>query len=365
MDEDILPTPELVATVQPLPFEYDKDDSRVNTILYQVAMFCGKTFTEVPQNPDEEPGVPVLLDDEEKPIDPDDPDKEGQIDPDIPGEKYPEGTSEEPNPDLDKLREQYQQALARNLEEKKSYWSVLWQVIRLISVYSCWTDSFDDTFILQHRYQTFDMEQLKACFKNSCKCKLNQPIRINILYAPLDNRPQTETDSILDKPVPAFIDGKIEYINCNGEIVTEFLSSVYLESHYNANTQQLTINPNDFDIFYSNKCECPENISIEIHYNAGYLTIPPALLPLICQLIGRINDATVPLSDCAGSTTQVSGLLKSKKVGNVQYTWSDNETEASKTQAIFTQIFNLSSLAELNSISRCPIVNEQSAGVVI
>ena len=156
-DEKLNLTPEIVATIPPLPHQYDPEDSRVVSILETVSSFCGAEFTEVPQNPDEEPGVPVPLinDEEEKPkpgdpdfvIDPDDPDKTGQIDPDTPGNPYPDWPSDE----LDKLREAYQTALAKNLEEKSDYWAKLWQVIRLISTMGCWTESHDDTFIIQYR----------------------------------------------------------------------------------------------------------------------------------------------------------------------------------------------------------------------
>lgn len=391
---DNLPMPQEVAIIPPLPYIYTDDDetrdSRVDAILDQVAEFCEKEFTEVPpdsdgtdnpnydpndpdnpENPPKEGGDIMPLDDDnetgEKPkpgdpdfvIDPDDPDKEGQIDPDIPGEPYPEQTDE-----LDKLRQAYKEAKEKNLEEKKSYWSVLWQVIRFISDYTCWTESYNDTFILQARTQTYTMSQLPYCSQFLCNCRINKPIDLPLTYAPLDQADLTDF-FWQDCQVKAFIRGSIEYMNRDGEFVIEPISNEYLQSHYNPHTQKIVISPKDFEAFYAGKCECPEDITIIIHYNAGYLTIPPALLPLICQLIGRIEDSKKPLSDCHAAMTQVAGLLKSKKVGNIQYTWSDNDTESQKTQALFTQIYNIASVAELEGLSRCAIVNVEEAGDVI
>lgn len=326
MDEPNLPTPALIAAIPPLPYIYDEEDSRCVAILNQVAEFCGAEFTEVPPNP--------------------------------------EGTGEEPNPDLDDLRKKYQEALTQNLKEKSSYWSILWQVIRLLSVYSCWNEEIFDTFILQVRVQSVNMEQLPYCTKCTYSCQFNKPITIELDYAPVDPRPQNENDEQGEQMKP-FIDGEIQWVDRSGSLHSEPITQEYLNSHYVSAREQIIISPDDFEAFYSGKCECPADITILFRYNAGYLTIPSALLPIICQLISRINDTKLPLSDCASAMTQVCGLLKSKKIGNVQYTWSEADNEMSKTQALITELYNVGNIAELAAISRCDIINVESAGYVI
>lgn len=371
MEENQTPTPELISIIPPLPYKYDPEDERVNAILDEVAEFCGHEFTEVPQNPDEEPGAPMPLadSDDEKPqpgdpdfvIDPDGPDETGQIDPDKPGEPYPEQTDE-----LDKLREEYKAAKAKNLEEKESYWAILWQVIRLISDATCWTNSYDDTFIMQHRTQEHKAVQLGYCefAKNKCVCV--PPTQYQLFYAPVESCDETD-DNPMEKThkVKPFIGGEIHYTDEVGEYQIEKIPQEYLNSHYNPHTEKVTINPADFESLVAKRCECLQEVDIVLHYNAGYCSIPKALLPLICQLINKIEDSKQSINECAGAMTQVAGLLKSKKVGNIQYSWSDKDTEASKTQALFTQIYNLANVAELFSISRCDIINIEEAGEVI
>lgn len=364
-------TPEEIAIVPALSYNYDENDDRVNAILDEVAEFCGHEFTVVPPNPDEEPGVPVAQAEEgaqpgdpDFEIDSDDPDKTGQIDPDKPGEPYPEQTDE-----LDKLREAYNTAKAKNLEEKQSYWALLWQVIRLLSDATCWTDSFDDTFIYQHRSQTEQIIQKPRCCKfGNNKCA--NWTKIKLLYAPLDDICiKADND---DNPMERlhnskpFMGGEFHYFNSDGEYTSVPISAKYLNKHYNMHTQQVTIMGADFpDILTFAPCACPEAVDVVLYYNAGYCTIPKALLPLVCQLIAKIEESKVSINECASAMTQVSGLLKSKKVGNIQYAWSDKDTEQSKTQALFTQIYNLANVAELFAISRCAIANQPIAGEVV
>lgn len=382
-EEPILPTPELISIVPALPYEYKEDDERVNAIIDQVAEFCGKEFTVVPPNPDGEKnpetgeiegGVPVPLDEEEeekpKPgdpdfvIDPDDPDKTGQIDPDIPGTQPDDGTSYDT---MDKLREEYKAAYEKNQQERAEYWAFLWQVLRLISDVTCWTDSFDDTFIYQHRSQTHTIEQKPRCCPCNGKCA--QWTKFKLWYAPVVNcdvASEDITPQEREHRVKPFIGGEFHYVDADGEYQVEKIDQKYLNKHYNVHTQEVTIRAMDFPeiLTYSN-CDCPQTVDLVLHYNAGYCTIPPALLPLICQLLHKIEDSKQSINDCAGAMTQVAGLLKSKKVGNVQYSWSDKDTELSKTQALFTEIYNIANVAELFAISRCEIINVEEAGDVI
>lgn len=368
--ENNTPTPQVIAAIPPLPYVYDETDSRVVEILENVSTFCGKEFTLVPPNPDGEKdpetgevegGVPVPLT-EEEPTEPTEEDNGS-------AEKYPEGTGEEPNPDLDALRVAYQAALKANTEEKTTYWAILWQVLRLISTMGCWTESHDDTFILQHRKQVFSAKQANGCCRACCNCDEDQ-IVIPIEYAPLEKHPDTDKN-IWEQELDAkpFIGGVITVI-IGGVRQEVKLDSEYLNEHYDHYTQKLYIMREDFpEILFNNRndccCLCERDLTITLHYNAGYYTIPQTLLPLICQLMGKIEDSKQPLSDCTAALTQVSGLLKSMKTGNIQYTWADNDEKLANTQNLWAEIYNIATMGELFSISRCEIINKEVAGEVI
>jgi len=367
-DEELNQTPAITAMIPPLPSSYSPDDDRINAILNEVSTFCGMKFTEVPPNPDDEEGGGGIM-----PLDDtlaeDDNDKNGDGIPDVedpgsPSEPYPEGPSEE----LDKLREAYKIAYEQNLEEKKDYWAKLWQVIRLISTMGCWTESHDDTFIVQYRVQRYEAEQVSGCTRNCCKCD-DDTIVIPIEYAPLELN-QSEDKNPIEQQFDAkpFIKGVISVI-VDGKREEKVINQEYLNERYDPYTQKLYISREDFpEILYANGrccCLCLRKLTITLWYNAGYYAIPSSILPLVCQLMGKIEDSKKPLSDCTAAVTQVSGLLKSMKTGNIQYAWSDNNNVLGNTQALFTEIYNVASMAELFGLSRCDVVSHEEAGDVI
>lgn len=337
---------QVIETIPPLAFEYDPEDTRIQDTIDRVAGFCGFEFTEVPQNPDEEPGVPVPLADATPEVDvkPEEP-EEGEKDQDYGGnehdnsgaEPYPEMTDE-----MDKLREAYKEALEEYHDERKSYWGRLWQVIRFISSITCWTDGPYDTFFTQVRKQVYEAVQTNACRPNCCGCDPDE-IVIPLDYNPLDH----------DQP---FIDGWIT-VFINGQPVKEKIPYQYLADHYDWARNELHIIRDDFPdtLLYRGGvcCLCRRKLSITLLYNAGYREIPAGLLPLLCPLMAKMEDAKMGMSDCANAMTQVAGYLKMKKVGNIQYQWSDADNNTQKTLALVTDLYNLASLDEVMALSRC------------
>lgn len=367
LDEPQIPA--ITAMIRPLPYTYDPEDSRVTAILDEAAAFCGMEFTEVPPNPDsEEEGGDVMPLDGDTPVEEEDNDKNHDGIPDIeepasPAEPYPEQTDE-----LDKMREAYKNALAKNTAEKEEYWAILWQVIRLISTMGCWTESHDDTFIIQYRTQQYAAEQASSCTCHCCKCD-EDVIVIPIDYAPLEINPDESLNPIEKKmTAKPFIKGVISVV-VNGKREEVTIDQEYLNERYDPYTQKLYINREDFPELLYNQgrccCLCLRKLTITLWYNAGYYGIPKTLLPLVCQLVGKIKDSKKPLSDCEAAVTQVCGLLKSMKTGNIQYAWSDNDSKLANTQALFTEIYNIASMTELFGLSRCDIINQEEAGDVI
>ncbi len=361
-------TPAITEMIPPLPYVYDPEDERTNMILDEVAAFCGAEFTEVPPDPDDEEGGGDIMPLDDEPAE-DDNDKNHDGIPDVedpgsPAEPYPEGPSEE----LDKLREAYKTALAKNIAEKEEYWAILWQVIRLISTMGCWTESHDDTFIVQYRTQQYIAEQASSCTCHCCKCD-EDTIVIPIDYAPLQLHPDDDKNPVEKKfDARPFIKGVISVV-VDGKREEATIDQEYLNDRYDPYTQKLYINREDFpEVLYDQGrccCLCLRKLTITLWYNAGYYGIPKTLLPLVCQLMGKIKDSKKPLSDCEAAVTQVSGLLKSMKTGNIQYAWSDRDNKLANTQALFTEIYNIASMAELFGLSRCDIINQEEAGDVI
>lgn len=222
---------------EPVAYIYDPNDTRIVHITDQVIDFCGYEMTEVPQNPDEEPGVPVPLadDGEQKPqpgdpdfkIDPDDPDKTGQIDPDAPGNQPDDNTGDDA---LDKLREEYKLAKEQNLKEREELWPKIWQAIRYISHLACWTDTDNDTFLTSIRHQIEHVSAKCTCTARCCECDDNV-IAIKLDYWPVPKHPFSI----------AHLSGVY-----GGEIIREVIDHEYLNDHYDRANNVLYINRRDY-----------------------------------------------------------------------------------------------------------------------
>lgn len=227
-------------------------------------------------------------------------------------------------------------------------WAKIWLVLRLFSMVTCWTDGVDDLFLMQTRKQQTTTKQLCGCRRDCCNCDEDQ-IVIPLEFAPL-----------YDDEGCMYVNGTISVV-INGKVHREEIPTDYLYEHTDPFTNKLYIMREDFPdiLLWHNKCccLCRRECTITIEYNAGYDILPDGLLPLICPLLTKIDSAKVGLSDCAAAMTQVVGLLKRKKVGNVEYEWSDNDSDTAVTQALFTDLFDVAMLAELEAISRCDDAN--------
>lgn len=224
------------------------------------------------------------------------------------------------------------------------FWSKIWLVLRFLSLVTCWTDSIDDLFIMQTRTQQATARELCGCKPHCCNCD-DDNIVIPLDYAPL-----------YDNPDCMYVSGVISVV-INGKVKRVEIPTDYLYEHTDPYTNKLYIMRDDFpELLYNHNqccCLCKRELTITLRYNAGYELLPKGLLPAICPLLSKIDSAKVGLNDCAAAMTQVVGLLKRKKVGNVEYEWSDNDSDTAITQSLLTDLFDVSLLAEIQSISRC------------
>lgn len=223
-------------------------------------------------------------------------------------------------------------------------WAKVWLILRLFSLVTCWTDGTDDLFLMQTRKQQTTTKQICGCRRDCCNCDADQ-IVVPLEYAPL-----------YDDEECMYVGGTISVV-INGRVVREEIPADYLYEHTDPYTGKLYIMRDDFPntLLWNHRCccLCRRHCTITIEYNAGYDILPDGLLPLICPLLTKIDSAKIGLADCAAAMTQVVGLLKRKKVGNVEYEWSDRDSDTAVTQALFTDLFDVAMLAELEAISRC------------
>lgn len=223
-------------------------------------------------------------------------------------------------------------------------WKKIWLTLRFLSLSTCWTDGVDDLFIMQTRTQQATANELCGCKPHCCNCDEDQ-IVIPLDYAPLLD---DEKCMYVGATMSVVIGGKVKKVDIDPE---------YLYEHTDPFTNKLYIMRDDFpDLLYNHSqccCLCKRRLTITLKYNAGYELLPVGLLPAICPLLSKIDSAKIGLNDCAAAMTQVVGLLKRKKVGNVEYEWSDTDSDTAKTQTLLTDLFNVAVIAEIQSISRC------------
>lgn len=233
---------------------------------------------------------------------------------------------------------------AKLREEKEAYWTALWQVIRFISNITCWTEQADDTFIMQTRVQYFDVAQVCGCRPGCCHCDEN------VVEIPLDFAPVQGEEPFVSGKLTVFVNGKPK---------TKEISAEYLNEHYDEASGKVYLDRSDFDdmLMFRGKCccLCRRNVKIQLKYNAGYTALPVGLLTVICPLMTKIEESKSGLNECANAMTQVSGALRFKKVGNIQYQWSDTESNSQKTYSLYTDLYNLATVDEVYALSRCMI----------
>lgn len=231
-------------------------------------------------------------------------------------------------------------------------WAYIWQAVRRLSLITCWAEKNDDTLLLQHRTQVYSVKQENACCRGCCCCD-EDLVKVPLAYEPV--------------PEKGYISGKIS-VRINGREVTEVIPQDYLFEHTDWETGTLYIDRADFPntLLYKNSCccLCNRDARITLKYNAGYEAIPVGMLPAVCEMIKKIDTDTSDV--CATATTKVSGLLKRKKVGNVEYEWDTNNKKVYDTDILFTELNNMGLLGEVMVYNRCAIAEvETKTGEVV
>lgn len=231
-------------------------------------------------------------------------------------------------------------------------WAYIWQVLRRLSLLTCWAEKADDTFVLQVRTQNFSVKQVNKCCRKCCRCD-EDVIRVPLAYEPV--------------PEQGYVSGKMTLV-IGGRLVTEILDPEYLAEHTDWETGILYINREDFPTLLLYKgsccCLCNRDVRITLVYNAGYRILPNGILPVVCKLIDQVDTDTS--DNCATAMTEVSGLLKRKKVGNVEYEWDASDKSSYTLDKLIAELNTLGVLSEVMVYSRCSIAEpEEETGEVV
>lgn len=234
----------------------------------------------------------------------------------------------------------------------KDTWAYIWQVLRRLSLLTCWAEEANDTFLLQVRTQHFSVKQVNACCRGCCRCD-DDVLKVPLAYEPV--------------PEQGYVSGKMTLV-IGGHLVTEVLDTEYLAEHTDWETGILYINREDFPnlLLYRGSCccLCNRDVRITLVYNAGYEVLPSGILPTICALLEKVDTDTS--DNCASAMSEVSGLLKRKKVGNVEYEWDTSDDSAYTVDKLLAELNTLGVLGEVMVYSRCSIAEpDEVTGEVV
>lgn len=235
-------------------------------------------------------------------------------------------------------------------QEDKDTWAYIWQVLRRLSIITCWADKPEDTFIVQTRTQKFSAKQVNGCCRGCCNCDED------IVKVPLEF-----------EPAIGYISGNISVV-IGGKPITQEIPLEYLNEHTDWEAGILYINREDFPniLLYRENCccLCNRDLRITLVYNSGFEMIPNGMLPVVCKFINSVDTDTT--DSCASNMTSTAGALKRKKVGNVEYEWSDKDDSTYTVNKLLAELNTLGVLGEVMAYARCNVAEEEGdTGVVV
>ena len=144
------------------------------------------------------------------------------------------------------------------------------ELIHLISIMTCWTNSLCETFLNGMREEIFDAERVNLC---TCDRGL---LEFEPFYVPI--YPETITAQLV---VQNGIEDTVIDISENDIGYSETFAHIRI----------------DYQKYLSQQsdCYCPENAKIIVRYVAGYEELPECLLPIFCDMLHIIYDK----NDCS------------------------------------------------------------------
>lgn len=206
--------------------------------------------------------------------------------------------------------------------------SVAVELVRLLSLSSCWTRETCETLLTSQRVERVPM----PCRK--CGCCGNIEHFVPYYSANVNNVEVyvvTQSGLLTERTKLDHCDVGVTDINGYTEILVDL--SDYVKSC---------------------SCNACDVQMLEFVYDAGYDLLPDCLFPDVCDLIKTITASKLGcggLDDCCSmSQPELGYVLKTKKVGELSWTWSQ---DTSSIEYIYNQLIIGNRLKNLGMISLC------------
>lgn len=207
------------------------------------------------------------------------------------------------------------------------------ELIHLISIMTCWTNSLCETFLNGEREEIFDAERV-----NSCTCDRGM-LEFEPFYIPI--YPETITAKLIIQK----------------GVTDEVIEIAEEDIGYSETFGNVRINYQKY--LTGDDCCCPENAKLVIRYVAGYEELPECLLPLFCDMLHIIYDK----NDC--SCDKCQNCTQKYSDDEVEILESNDVTIEINIQKTFTSLIHYAYTKSLGLMSLCGRKQYRIWGVVV
>lgn len=208
--------------------------------------------------------------------------------------------------------------------------AMLDRLFSLLSISLCWNSETCSTFLKGNREETFDYVNDSCMTCKPCERYKKYPLFWYTKGADIEI-------------------SEVKLITYSGLAQTE---TIFSENQYVLRKNTLII---DSTLLPSNCCTCScDEFELVVSYISGYEQLPTCILPVICDLLtsmslslqgcGSINDC------CQMRKPKAWQILKSKKLGEIAYTWEIDKTQVSY---LYNQMFTQSMIQQIAQLSCC------------
>lgn len=217
--------------------------------------------------------------------------------------------------------------------------SVANELIRMLSLSACWTRDVCETLLTSQRTELIPM----PCRKCGCCGNIE---RFTPYYS-------------------ANVDDVEVYVITQRGLVTERVRV----DHFDVAVTEVFGYPEILvDLSnYAKSCSCRtcDNMTLEFVYTAGYDSLPECLFPEVCELVKTITASKSGCGGldecCAMSQPEVGYVLKTKKVGELSWSWTQDQTSI---DYIYNQLYISGKLKSLGMISLCGTESDEYSSLL-
>lgn len=202
------------------------------------------------------------------------------------------------------------------------------ELIKLLSLSTCWTREVCETMLNSRRTEIIEM----PCFKCGC-CGQIEHFRpyYQVNVDNVDVYIVEQEGIITTKTKLDAMDYSVTTIKGYTEILVDLSK-------------------------YATNCSCKSCVTryLRFEYDAGYETLPDCILSDACELLKTITASKLGcggLDDCCSmSQPELGYVLKSKKMGDLSWTWTQDTTSI---EYLYSQLVASNKLKNLGMLSLC------------